>query len=446
MIIEKVKTPGVAHFSYLVGGDNSAAVIDPRRDISVYLQKAAEHGLRITHIFETHRDEDLLSGSALLAAETGATVLHGPHADGEIAYAETVEDGQIFQLGKLTLQVMETPGHTNDHIALALFDENYSETAVGVFTGDTLFVGDIGRADFYPEHHEQMAGKLYRSLGKLLALGDQAIIYPAHGSGSVCGSAMAEREFSTIGHERKNNPLLQISDEAAFIREKIRENHYFPPYFRTMEGLNLTGATRPRINTMPRVFSSQELDEAGFDWLVDLRHAAAFAAAHLPGSISLPLSLLSAFAGWFLQAEQRLVLVGQDGDEVMSGITQLSRIGFDRIVGCVINPVAVVSSGRRFGSLAMLDNEAVKERLHGTADIWELIDVRSTDEKLALPVKGARDIYIGHLHDHWQELDPSHRFTLMCGSGMRATVAASWLVSRGLAKVDVYLGSPAQLK
>lgn len=235
MLLEKIKTSGLAHLSYLVGAGGQAAVIDPRRDCAIYVDKARAEGLEITHIFETHRNEDLVSGAPILAQITGARVLHGPNPERPVVYADTVHEGDSFPLGQLEIRVMETPGHTDDHLAYALFDTAYPDKAVGVFTGDALFIGDVGRTDFYPDRREEVAGLLYDSLQKILALGDQAMVYPAHGAGSVCGSGMTEREFSTVGHERLNNPRLQIAGRDAFIRFKVKESHYQPPYFRLME-------------------------------------------------------------------------------------------------------------------------------------------------------------------------------------------------------------------
>lgn len=166
MMLEKIKTPGLAHLSYLVGSGGQAAVIDPRRDCAIYVEKSRAAGLEITHIFETHRNEDLVSGAPILADTTGATVLHGLNPEQHIVYAQTVRDGDCFAIGQLNIQVLETPGHTDDHLAYALFDTAYPDKAVGVFTGDALFVGDVGRTDFYPERREEVAGLLYDSLQK----------------------------------------------------------------------------------------------------------------------------------------------------------------------------------------------------------------------------------------------------------------------------------------
>lgn len=222
-LIEKIKTPDLSHLSYLIRAGGNAAVIDPRRDCEIYVEKARNEGLRITHIFETHRNEDLVSGAPILAELTGAEVFHGPNADGEVVYAKTTREGDCHAIGQLEIRVLETPGHTYDHVAYAIFDSEYPDKAVGAFTGEALFVGDVGRTDFYPDRKREVAGLLFESLRKICELGDQAIIYPAHGAGSVCGSGMADREFSTIGHERRNNPMLQIEDRDAFIDRKVKK-------------------------------------------------------------------------------------------------------------------------------------------------------------------------------------------------------------------------------
>ncbi|WP_372887902.1 MBL fold metallo-hydrolase, partial [Psychrobacter sp.] len=271
MLLEKIKTSGLSHLSYLVGSGVQAAVIDPRRDCAIYVEKARAAGLEITHIFETHRNEDLVSGAPVLAAMTGATVLHGPNPEQPVVYAETARNGDCFSIGQLEIRVLETPGHTDDHLAYALFDTAYPDKAVGVFTGDALFVGDVGRTDFYPERRREVAGLLYDSLQDILALGDQAIIYPAHGAGSVCGSGMAEREFSTVGHERVNNPRLQITDRETFIDFKTSENHYQPPYFRLMERLNMEGGEAPPVVMRPRNLSLKQLHDCDADHLIDIR-------------------------------------------------------------------------------------------------------------------------------------------------------------------------------
>lgn len=441
MLLEKIKTPGLSHLSYLVGSGGKAAVIDPRRDCECYLEMARAAGLEITHIFETHRNEDLVSGAPILAAMTGARVLHGPNAAGEVAYAETAREGDSFGIGQLRIEVLETPGHTFDHLAYAIYDSEYDEGAVSVFTGDALFVGDVGRTDFYPDRAREMSGLLWDSLQKILGLGDQAIVYPAHGAGSVCGSGMAEREFSTIGHERRNNPRLLIGDREAFIDFKVAENHYQPPYFRLMERLNLEGGeAAPRV-TRPKRLTLSELEQLEADHLVDIREPMAWASGHMPGSMCLPVGMISAFAGWFIGEDDSIALIASDEDQLAQAMEHLVRIGLDKIVGGYVGVVPAAAQGRSMEQVPMIATDEVERRVKGEPDEWTLLDVRDADEREEEAIDGSRHIYVGELNTRWKELDKDRRYTLMCASGMRATVAAGWLASRGFKQLDIYLGS-----
>ncbi len=335
---------------------------------------------------------------------------------------------------------METPGHTDDHLAYALFDTAYPDKAVGVFTGDAMFVGDVGRTDFYPDRREEVAGLLFDSLRKLLALGDQTIIYPAHGAGSVCGSGMADREFSTIGHERLNNPRLQITDRDEFIRLKVNENHYQPPYFRLMERLNVEGGSAPPPVMRPRRLSLAQLRDCKVDHLVDIREPMAYASGHLPGAMSLPVDMISAFAGWFIREGESVALIASDEDQLAAALEHLVRIALDNVVGGYVGVVPAAAKGVTMQQTPMIDTDEVENRLGG-AEGWTLLDVRDADERAKSAIDGSHHIYVGQLNDRWHELDKKRHYTLMCASGMRATVAAGWLASRGFEKLDIYLGS-----
>lgn len=443
MFVEKIKSEGLAHLSWVIGSNGKAAVIDPRRDCDVYAEVAAGNGCRITHIFETHRNEDLLSGAALLAERTGAAVFHGPNAAGKVVYADTARDGDEFEIGSALVRVLETPGHTDDSLSYAFFDPEFGEQAVGVFTGDALFVGDVGRTDFYPERAREVAGLLYDSLQKLLALGDQAVIYPAHGAGSVCGNAMADREISTIGYERLNNARLQITDRDAFIEAKLAEHHRQPPYFRHMEAGNLEGASAVRALLRPCAMNTEDfLDAASRATVLDVRSASAFLGAHLQGSIAIPEHMISSFAGWFLSPEDELALVAEDLDQAERAATALARIGYDRILGFLAPSLAGwASTGQTFGSLRVVDTDEVKRRVESGADGWTLLDVRDDDEVEEGRVPGARNAYVGELPETLESLDTGRHYTVMCGSGSRATIAASLMCRHGFQHVDLYLGS-----
>ena len=441
MLLEKIKTPGLSHLSYLVGSGGQAAVIDPRRDCEIYVEKARAEGLQITHVFETHRNEDLVSGAPILAELTGAKVYHGPNPAGDVVYAETARDGNRFEIGQLLLEVLETPGHTDDHLAFVLHDTEYEDGPVGVFTGDALFVGDVGRTDFYPDRKREVAGLLWDSLHRIMELGDQAIIYPAHGAGSVCGSGMAEREFSTVGHERRNNPRLQFDSREAFIDFKVGENHYQPPYFRLMERLNLDGGdAAPRI-VRPRMLSLEELNDCGADHVVDIREPPAFAAGHLPGSMSLPVDMIPAFAGWFVAEGESVALVASEEDQLERACEHFVRIALDNIVGGYVGIVPAAAKGVVVEKTPMIGTAEVKTRLEDRSEEWTLLDVRDADERAEASIEGSQHIYVGELNQCWKEMDRERAYTLMCASGMRATVAAGWLASKGFDKLDIYLGS-----
>lgn len=442
MFLEKIKSPGLAHLSYIIGADGQAAVIDPRRDIEVYEEIAAANNARITWVFETHRNEDLVSGAGLLAGRTGATVYHGPNAAGDVRYAQTARDGTTVQLGDLRLKVMETPGHTDDSISIAAYDDANGKDAVAVFTGDALFIGDVGRTDFYPERAEEVAGLLYDSLQRILELGDQAIVLPAHGAGSVCGSGMADRDFSTLGHERQNNPRLQIRDRDEFIRLKVAEHHYQPPYFRLMEALNLSG-TEP-MQPQPVALGIDDVKGLGDQVVrVDVRSTEAYASAHLPGSLCVPADKIPAFAGWFLEAEQRLVLIAENADQAWQAARHLGRIGFDRVEGYLAGIMDWVTAGEPFATIEFADTATVEQRLNRKPADWQLLDVRGVEEVEAQRMPEAVHTYVGELPGKLHELDSNKSWTVMCASGQRAAIAASVLESNGYNNVDVYLGSMA---
>ena len=244
MNIITIKTEGLAHLSYLVSSRQEAAVVDPRRDIGDYLRICREKGLRIRYILETHRNEDLVSGAKELAESTGAEVYHGSQQD--FKYGSVLVDDQPLPLGDLIVRAIHTPGHTFESFSFVVEE---GKGPVAVFTGDTLFVGEVGRTDLAgPERRQELSLSLYRSIHeRLLPLGDSVMILPAHGSGSVCGHSIAERELSTIGLEKRDNPLLSLGQEE-FLRYKMDEEMERAPYFQNMERLNMDGP--PSIGSM----------------------------------------------------------------------------------------------------------------------------------------------------------------------------------------------------
>jgi hydroxyacylglutathione hydrolase len=445
MVLEKVKSSGLAHLSYLIGHQGRGAVIDPRRDCRVYVEMAHSRGMRIDYIFETHRNEDYLIGSKDLARMTGAAIYHGRQL--EFQYGSPAAEGDTFELGDLQLKILETPGHTFESISIAVFDTQFGEDAVAVFTGDALFVGDVGRTDFFPDRAPEVAGLLYSSIfDKLLPLGDQAILLPAHGAGSVCGDSMAEREFSTLGLERCSNPMLVQTDREQFIAAKIKEQHDQPPYFKRMEILNLEGSARPLAEIHPPTPLSASRFDARVEQgarILDVRSPEALGGALIPGSLGIPLEMVPAFAGWFLPADRDIVLVVDRYDAALTAWRHLMRIGYDRIAGYLDEGLhGWEISGRPYQTIPAVPSSELVRRIQAEEDFM-LLDVRKAKEFAAGHLPGATNIYLGELPGHLDQIPRDKPLVTFCGSGQRAVIAATILKGAGVENVANCLGSMA---
>jgi hydroxyacylglutathione hydrolase len=440
MLFERIESEGLAHYSYLVGDGTLAAVIDPRRDVEVYNGYASRAGLRITHIFETHRNEDYVTGSVELTARTGAEIWHAD-AQLDYRYGRPARDGQEWQIGRLRLEAVHTPGHTPGSMTYLLHEPGGAPWIV--FTGDTLFAGDVGRVDLLGmDRASELAGWLYESLfGRLLPLSDGVLVCPAHGAGSVCGTAIADRVWTTIGLERKLNPVLQFTDRGEFIASIAQELEH-PPYFREMERLNLIGA--PVLGRLPllRPLNVAEFSERLKDtFLVDLRPELSFGAAHVPGALSLSPARLSGFAGWFLPYNQPLLFVGEPGD-LEVGSRMLIRLGHDEFAGYLAGGMlAWHTAGRPSGHFDMLTVQDLCALLDSGEGNLHILDVRSAQElRSSGEIPGAQHIHITQLPQRFRELPTGTRIYLFCGSGMRAMIAASLLKRAGLETPTVVLG------
>lgn len=441
MFLHKVRSEGLAHLSYVAGDGAQAAVIDPRRDCDIYVEIARQEGARITHIFETHRNEDYVIGSTALATRTGAAIYHGRQLDFE--YGKPVSDGDQFDLGAARLTALHTPGHTMESMSYALADTGFGDQPVGVFTGDVLFVGDVGRTDFFPDRAPEVADMLYTSIHeKLLPIGDGVIIYPAHGSGSVCGDAMASREFSTLGHERQCNPRLRMGREE-FVDFKVNEHHYQPPYFRQMEKLNLEGArVLPQLPVLAP-FSAEEFGGAVENGavVVDLRAPEASAGARVPGSLAIPLNMLPSFGGWFLPYDRPLALVVEAPEDVPQAVRYLHRMGYDRLEAYLHRGLhGWEISGQDFESTPQITARHLEERL-ASEERFTLLDVRKRSEFEAGHLEGATNIYLGELPGRIEDVPPERPVVTFCGSGRRGMIAASVLQRAGVEGVQNCLGS-----
>jgi len=442
MFLKKIKSDGIAHLSYMVGSGGSAAVIDPRRDIDEYLRAARDESVNITHIFETHKNEDYVIGSTLLADKTGAEIYHGRQFD--FQYGSPVSDGDTFEVGGLVLRVIETPGHTFESISLALFDTEFGEKAIGVFTGDTLFIGDVGRTDFYPDRAREVAGLLYDSIfEKILPLGDQTLLYPAHGAGSVCGSGMAAREFSSLGYERMYNPVLQKHSRDEFIDYKVNEHHDQPPYFRMMEKLNREGPPLTELPQVLRALTPDQFHQHRQDGMqaVDTRSPEAFGGASIPASIGIPHKMLPAFAGWLLTYDSPIGLIVESADHLDTAVRHLYRLGYDNIAGYLAGGLHKwQAQGRPYQSIPAVHAASVEKMIEDD-EHFILLDVRSEQEFDSGHLPGALNVYVGQLRDRISEVPADRSVVTFCDSGRRASIAASILKAEGFDDVRNCLGS-----
>lgn len=428
MFFKKLETKGLAHYSYLVGSGNEAILIDPMRDSRKYTEILKEEGLQLKYIFETHRNEDYISGSKELGEITKATIYTSGEDYLEYEYGEKVYNGNDFTFGECIITALHTPGHTEGHMCYVLNEKGREEPFM-VFTGDLLFMGDCGRTDFYGEDRlEEMTGKMYDSLfNKLLPLGDHVIVHPGHGNGSACGDAMEERPFTTLGYERIYNPKLQLSrDEFIKKHGKMRIK---PRYFEKMEICNLEGA--------PFVSSIDTLKPVSFDEipesmaLVDLRFPQSFLEAHIPGSYFLSLGNLASFLGTILDTEIPLVFIAEGDrlDDLKFAYWTAKRIGFDHIVGFLKGGVqAYINSGKEYESIPSISAKDYLEldnpytiNILNVEDLSEIGEIE--DGKMKLPLKV--------IYKNLDLLDKEKTIYIQCNSGNTATTAASYLIQRG---------------
>jgi hydroxyacylglutathione hydrolase len=442
MLFERFEAKGLAHYSYLIGDGDHAVVIDPQRDCEAYVEAARLEGLAITHILETHRNEDYVVGSVELASRTGATVLHSAHDDLPYAYGGRIAEGEALKIGRLLLEPLHTPGHTLGHVSYLLRDATGAPWVL--FSGDALFAGDVGRTDFYgPDKLEEMTGLLYDSLfGKLLPLGDGVLLCPAHGSGSACGTGIAERPWTSLGLERQHNPRLHVADKAEFVRLTARTLEY-PPYFRRMEELNLRGAPLLSSVPLPRPLSASDLATRARDAVVlDTRPETAFGAAHVPDAISIWEEGLPGWAGWFLPYDKPILWVGEN-NEVAPIARLLCRLGYDRLEGFLAGGMTSWhKAGLPTEGYLTLNARQLCERLAGWQELW-ILDVRNEAEVAQQDVPGTHHIPLSHLPQRMDELPHDRPIYLLCGSGVRSTTAASLLQRAGYADVIVILGGLA---
>lgn len=438
MIFRQHYLPCLSQASYFIGDETTgrAVVVDPRRDIDDYLADAAQHGLTIERVIETHIHADFVSGHLELAAATGAEISYGEGADVEFP-VELLRDGQRISLGEVSLEILATPGHTPESICIVIYQHRGDSPPYGVLTGDTLFVGDVGRPDLLVDSGlppETLARALHSSLRRLLTLPDATRVFPAHGAGSACGRHLSSETSSTIGAQRRTNHALQTADIDEFVTAITGGLPPRPHYFefaaqRNRERRLLLDTTPPACLDIDEVCQHVEAGAV----LLDSREPAEYAACHLRGAVNVGLGgRFAEWAGEVLSPHRNIVLVGGSVLGVESKM-RLARVGFDKVVG-QLGDLAVAFAQRPdlVETAPRLTAEQLAELCGATVGL-QLVDVRGPGETAQGVIPHAREIPLAALTDSMSSLDPVAPVVVYCGSGYRSAVAASVLRASGFA-------------
>jgi glyoxylase-like metal-dependent hydrolase (beta-lactamase superfamily II)/rhodanese-related sulfurtransferase len=435
MLIKHYFINKIAHSSYILAGSDVCAVIDPQRDTDIYIKEARALGVEITHILQTHLHADFVSGQIDLAEKTGAKIYVAKSAKCTFNYV-ALSEGDTIEIEDILIQVLETPGHSPEHLCFVVADTTRGNDPVCAFVGDTLFVGDVGRPDLFPDMAEELAGKLYHSLfDKILKLPDFCEVLPAHGAGSLCGRAMGAKWRSTIGYEKKYNSALQIKDKDEFIKSLTKDMPPAPDHFSRSADINRKGAVP--VSELPRMKELnaevfKEMIEKENVAVVDTRSYLAFGSQHIPGSWSLDFNgNLPTFAGWVLPVDKDLLVVSDSFREAEKTNVWLRRVGMDRVVGYLDGGMAAwVTNGYKTNYVTQISAEDLHEMVTGS-EKFILLDVRAPLEFEDEHIEGAINIPVADLRERYTELKKEDAIILHCSSGNRSSLGVSILRQKG---------------
>ncbi len=447
MRVEQFFLDGLGHQSYLVSDESShlAAVIDPRRDIEIYLQAANAAGAQIAYVFETHVHNDYLTGALELRERTGATIVNATSAG--LAYEhQGVNDGDRIMVGSLTFAALATPGHTPDHLSYALYESGH-DTLTAVFTGGSMLVGSAGRTDLVsPGATLTLTREQYRSLRRLLeTMADDVLVYPTHGSGSFCGATMSgtPARRSTIGQERLASPAAHVHDEAEFVRQQLAGYGTYPAYYRYMSEINQAGPRilggLPELALLTARQAHDNLDH-GLP-LIDGRRRRAFAKEHVPGALNIELDeSFGTYVGWLLPFNKPLMLLIEDASGRKEAVAQLIRIGYEQTRGYLDGGVdAWKGAGFPTNGFEAITVDEFHRRWQQHERL-AVLDVRDAAEWESGHIPGSQHIHIGDLMQHLHEIPRDRPVATICRSGHRAEIAASIVAALGCETIAVARG------
>lgn len=452
MIVEQLYTNCLSEAAYFIASDGEAAIIDPLRDVDTYINLAREKGVKIKYIFETHFHADFVSGHLELAKKTGAPIVYGPNTEAGFNFYKA-KDGEVFHIGKLQLKALHTPGHTLESTSYLLKDEDGKDYCI--FTGDTLFVGDVGRPDLFSGNlsKEELAAMMYDSLqNKIKPIADHVILYPAHGPGSSCGKNLGPETFSTMGEQKKSNYALQDMSKEEFIAAVTSGLATPPVYFPINAKINKQGyeSLDDVMQVAATALSVEDFKQKvkSGAWILDTRPSSIFTESFIPESISIGLDgRFAEWAGILLPYNQQLVLVTEPGKEKES-IIRLSRVGIDKVVGYLDGGLeAWKQAGERTDIIIDIEaDELAMDMPHDPK--LEVIDVRKTAEYDAGHVKGAQNVPLDTMTDPAiiANIDDNRNLYVHCAGGYRSVIAASLLKRQGYHNLRNVLGGYGKIK
>jgi len=443
MYFEQFYLGCLAHASYMLASESEAVVVDPQRDVDLYLKAAAEHGVAIRHIFETHLHADFVSGHKELAVRTGAKIYMGAQSGATFPHVP-VHDGFELNVGQMTIRVLETPGHTQESACIVVTDREKSSSPWAVLTGDTLFIGDVGRPDLSKKYTPaELAGMLYDNLhGKLMHLPDGVLVYPAHGAGSLCGKNMRAERSSTIGTERLTNYALQIKSREEFVAQLTSNLPARPEYFFKDAEINRTGAAAlselPPLRAIPPAELKTMLESG--EMVLDVRTGDEFAAGHVPGSVNIALS--GQFATWaatVLGLTAHPVLIAGSDEQVEEARVRLARVGIEALDGYLVGGVAAwTQAGLPVATLSQMTVSELEAQLHSAK--LDVLDVRRGPEWEAGHIESASWWPLDNFKVSPPEIDRNARLAVHCKSGYRSMIACSLLQRAGFTDVTNVTG------
>lgn len=443
MLVQQFFINGLAHISYILGGVKTCAVIDPRRDIQIYLDTAKAMGLKITHILETHLHADFISGHMDLAEKTGARIYAPKSGKGQFNHVG-LSEGDVFEMEDVEFRILETPGHTPEHLVYVVVDRSRGEDPVALFSGDTLFVGDVGRPDLFPGMAKELGSKLYDSLQKLAGLPDFCEVYPAHGAGSLCGRAMSAKRTSAIGYERKYNYAFQVKDRNKFVELLTTDMPEAPDHFSRCSNINKGGPALikdlPCLTPYDPVSFHQRSKEKN-TIVLDTRPYEAFGGQHVPGAYHIDFGgNFSTFAGWILPPDADILLVSGSPAQSEEAVVQLRRVGLDRTIGYLEGGMYEwAKAGRPSEKVEQISVEQLEKRIRSESKVT-LLDVRAKREFMAGHINGAVNIPFPDLRKRYGELDPALPALVICNTGHRSSIATSILKRHGFKDVSNVAG------